>query len=103
MAESGLDDAEDTRKHRTLFSRVGLKVSGCLKGKTTCNSVIEVLDALYLTKRNELFLRHQAMKSKQGELCQEIRAANTSEIETLYMGISYRCTSGRRLCQNRAN
>ena len=52
IAESGLDEAEDTRKHRTIFSRVGLKISGCLKGKTTYNSVIEALDALYLTKRN---------------------------------------------------
>jgi len=68
MMISGLDHAEDIIKHHTLFSRVGLKVSGCLKGKTTYDSVIEALDALYLTKRNELFLRHQAMKIKQGEL-----------------------------------
>jgi len=68
LDESGLATAVDVRKRRALFGRVGLKISDCLEGKETYGDTIDALDTLYVKKRNELFLRHQAMKIRQKEL-----------------------------------
>ena len=65
LTQSGIEDAEDAKKLGVLINHVGFSVYGQIAEKDTYGSAISALDALYIAPRNELFLRHQAMSTKQ--------------------------------------